>query len=137
MARPLKPIDEEQVYSLALRAWTNKEIAYRFGVNEDTLIRRFSETLKEARANRDGSLREKQYEVAMAGNTTMLIWLGKQMLFQKELLEVKDVSVKEAIDRGKHYLRSLGRSNGDPLTSAGLPGPADLVQYDLPGEGHA
>lgn len=34
------------------------------------------------------SLRGKQFAVAMTGNPTMLIWLGKNMLGQKDQVEV-------------------------------------------------
>ena len=38
------------------------------------------------------SLRRKQYEVAMGGNCTMLVWLGKQYLGQTDKI---DASVKD------------------------------------------
>ena len=39
------------------------------------------------------SLRRKQYEVAMSGNTSMLIWLGKNILGQRDHVEneIKDL----------------------------------------------
>jgi hypothetical protein len=36
------------------------------------------------------SLRRMQWEKAQTGNTTMLIWLGKQMLGQKDRLETSE-----------------------------------------------
>ena len=36
------------------------------------------------------SLRRMQFEKAQTGNTTMLIWLGKQMLGQKDKIETSE-----------------------------------------------
>lgn len=44
----------------------------------------FSECFKRFSANGRISLRKKQFEVAKAGNVTMLIWLGKQHLGQAD-----------------------------------------------------
>ncbi len=35
------------------------------------------------------TLRRKQYEAAMGGNITMMIWLGKQILRQSDKAEIK------------------------------------------------
>ena len=72
---------------------TDVEIAHCLGVSEATLIRRkhddaeFAETLDRARSNGRMSLRRKQWEAASAGNPTMLIWLGKQILGQRDRFE--------------------------------------------------
>ena len=34
------------------------------------------------------SLRRKQFETALAGNVTMMVWLGKQYLGQKDKTEI-------------------------------------------------
>ncbi len=47
----------------------------------------FSECFKRFSANGRISLRKKQFEVAKAGNVTMLIWLGKQHLGQADRIE--------------------------------------------------
>ena len=46
--------------------------------------------VQKAEAELKISLRTKQVEMALDGNVTMLIWLGKQMLGQKEKLEHSD-----------------------------------------------
>jgi len=69
---------------------TDKEIAHCLGVSEATLIRRkqddaaFAETLEHARSNGRMSLRRVQWQSAQAGNATMQIWLGKQILGQRD-----------------------------------------------------
>lgn len=62
---------------------TNDEIAARLGVSPDTLTRRFSDVLVKARAEMRCSLRAKQYEEAMNGNTKLLTWLGVNLLGQR------------------------------------------------------
>ena len=44
------------------------------------------------------SLREKQYDVAMSGNVSMLIWLGKQVLGQSDKQEVEHIRPIDEVD---------------------------------------
>lgn len=95
MARPKKIIDWETVKKLCAIHCTGEEIASIVGVSYDTLERHikdefgesFAEYYKKHSANGKMSLRRKQYEVAMSGNTTMLVWLGKQYLGQTDKTE--------------------------------------------------
>lgn len=84
MARPRKTIDESRVIELASKGHSNNHIAAILGVSHDTLERNFAESLKKGRVLRDGRLQAKQFELAMSGNVTMLIWLGKVWLKQRE-----------------------------------------------------
>jgi hypothetical protein len=65
-------------------------MALCLGVSHDTLARRkqsdpeFSELIEHGRANGRMSLRRRQFEKAMAGSDTMLIWLGKNLLGQRD-----------------------------------------------------
>lgn len=83
-AKPVKHLDEEQIYKLALIGCTHQEIATWFGVSVDTLARRYQTIIKEGHESMKQSLKRKQIEVALGGNVVMLIWLGKQLLGQKE-----------------------------------------------------
>lgn len=75
-------------------------------MSDDTIQRRikektgltFSEYRKEKMAGIRQRLRQKQIDVALKGNVTMLIWLGKQYLGQVEKIE-NDLSgdMKETI----------------------------------------
>lgn len=56
----------------------------------DTLERNFADVIKKGRERGKSSLRRKQFEMAMNGNVTMLIWLGKQHLGQTEKVEQKE-----------------------------------------------
>jgi hypothetical protein len=84
MGRPRKEIDRAKVTEMASRAHTTVEIALECGVSERTIRSRAKIELERGRIQRDASLRAKQFEVAMSGNPTMLIWLGKQLLGQKD-----------------------------------------------------
>lgn len=72
---------------LAKCGLTNKEIADALGYDENTLKRNFEIFLIKGRANLKERLKRKQIQVAMQGNVTMLIWLGKQYLGQAEKIE--------------------------------------------------
>lgn len=88
MGRKPIEINEEQVTRLAAIGCTNEEIASVVGCSHDTLVRRFKELLAEGRLQGKASLRRKQFELALSGNTTMLIWLGKQVLGQADKQEI-------------------------------------------------
>lgn len=87
MARPKIPIDAEEVEKLAGLNCSTQEIADFLGVNESTIKRRFALALKRGRAVVNTSLKRKQYKLAMDGNVTLLIWLGKQYLGQADKSE--------------------------------------------------
>jgi hypothetical protein len=83
MARPRLELDEDQIEKLAMINCSLAEIASVMRCSVDTL-ERYSEVIKRGRENGKSSLKKKQFEVAMKGNVTMLIWLGKIVLGQKE-----------------------------------------------------
>jgi len=89
MPRPTLDIDPHQVRKLAGLGCTNEEIASFVGCSHDTLTRRFKQELEDGRAQGKASLRRKQWETAMSGNVTMLIWLGKQYLSQTDKQQVE------------------------------------------------
>ncbi len=84
MARPKIEIDGEQVTKLAAIGAKTTEIADFFECSTDTVTRRFAAELSKGRASVRLSLRQWQLKAAEKGNATMLIWLGKQMLDQKD-----------------------------------------------------
>lgn len=75
---------------------TNAEIAAFFNVSERTIDRRLADNPEFFAAVERGrnygrlSLRRKQIEVATGGNPTMLIWLGKQYLGQRDKSEIEN-----------------------------------------------
>jgi hypothetical protein len=84
VGRPKIEIDEELLYKLATIHCTMKEMVDIMGVSQDTLKRNFAHIIDKGKSDGKMRLRRKQVEVAMSGNHTMLIWLGKQMLGQSE-----------------------------------------------------
>ena len=87
MARPPKDVDEPTLMKLASLGLTTSEIAAVLGVHVRTLENNFAAEMAEGKEMCKASVRRKQFELAMAGNPTMLIWLGKQILGQKERYE--------------------------------------------------
>ena len=79
--------EQEKIKKLASYGLTNKEIAEALGYDENTLKRNFEIFLIKGRVNLKERLKRKQIAVAMKGNVTMLIWLGKQYLDQRERVE--------------------------------------------------
>lgn len=116
MPRPLKEIDEKQFEKLCGLQCTKLEICGWFDITDKTLEswckrtygKGFSETFEEKRAAGKISLRRAQYELALKGNATMLIWLGRNYLGQSE-----DVTVKANValddDGLSKSLKELGK----------------------------
>jgi hypothetical protein len=84
VARPRLKIDSKLVKSLAGIHCTTDEIAIVCGVSKDTIERRCMKELEAGRAEGRASLRRLQWAQAQKGNVSMLIWLGKQILGQKD-----------------------------------------------------
>ena len=84
VGRDKKIIPPNEVYKLAQIGCKNHEIADWFGVDENTLTYNFSEEITKGRQHLKQSLRRAQLSLALSGNATMLIWLGKNILGQSE-----------------------------------------------------
>lgn len=84
VGRPKIEIDEELLYKLATIHCSWKEMVDIMGVSHDTLKRNYAHIIDKGKAEGKMRLRRKQVEVALNGNHTMLIWLGKQMLGQSK-----------------------------------------------------
>jgi hypothetical protein len=87
--RPRKPIDENVVLNMAAAGCTYPEIARACGVDPETIARRFADEIAKKRAEYAWTIRDRQNrEAVMEGNPTMLIWLGKNVLGQKDRAEL-------------------------------------------------
>jgi len=90
MARPRKQINFAQVEALATIGATDEEIATVLGISTNTVGRRkkdndlFAEALKRGRDKGKVSLRRLQWQSAQKGNVAMQIFLGKQLLGQRD-----------------------------------------------------
>ena len=84
VGRDKKVIPQCEVEHLASLGCTDRDIAEYFAVSESTLRYNFSSELIKGRHQLKTSLRQKQIQVALEGNPTLLIWLGKNILGQSE-----------------------------------------------------
>jgi hypothetical protein len=78
--KPRKEIDRDVVIKLARLHCSQQDIARWFDVDKNTIAKRFGEDIELAKCETRAKLRRKMLEEAMNGNTTMLIWLSKNML---------------------------------------------------------
>ena len=103
MARPKKVINQKQFESLCAIQCTQEEICNVLDVTDKTLTRwcnevynlSFSEVYEQKRDIGRMSLRRNQFKLAEGGNTTMQIWLGKQVLKQSENPVMDNIKLKE------------------------------------------
>jgi len=84
--RPRFVIDYEAVEKLAMLQCTHEEIASFLGCSSDILAAdsKFLGVHKEGMDKGKMSLRRHQWRALEAGNSTMLVWLGKQYLKQRD-----------------------------------------------------
>lgn len=87
--RPKTEVNEDVVIALASIGCTGEEIATYLGCSRTTIFARFSDCLEKGHTDQRVSLRRKQFELAMQGDKTMLVWLGKQYLGQADRREVE------------------------------------------------
>ena len=107
MGRPAIPLDWDKADQLMLAGCTGIEIASALGINEETFYQRCQDqygmpfTVYAAKKKAMGAsiLRFHQYQKALGitkkGDNTLLIWLGKQRLGQKE--NVNDIIVNDDV----------------------------------------
>lgn len=79
-----KIIDPKEVEKLASIGMKNSEIAEWFGIDDSTLSYNFKQQITKGKLNLVQSLRRAQISVALSGNPTMLIWLGRNLLGQSD-----------------------------------------------------
>ena len=84
VGRDKKVVPPNDVLRLAQMGCKDSEIAEWFGVDENTLRYNFSVELLKGKLALNQSLRQAQIRLALSGNATMLIWLGKNILGQQE-----------------------------------------------------
>ena len=77
-------IPEEQVMELARLHCTSKEMAEFFDVPYTTFTDNFRDIITKGRLETKQRLRAAQLKLALNGDRTLLIWLGKNILGQSE-----------------------------------------------------
>ena len=104
--RPLIAINWKQVDQMCAIHCTGDEQAAILEISYDTLNRAckrdkkmsFADYFRQKSAGGKMSLRRRQYSEAMEGNTTMLVWLGKNWLDQTDKQEVKQEVVNTTVN---------------------------------------
>ena len=91
--RPPKEMTPAELEKLVAMGCTDKEIAAWFGMTIRTLTEKkkeepYKSIYDTAREITHISIRRQQLQAALKGNTAMLIWLGKTMLGQKDLMKL-------------------------------------------------
>lgn len=103
--RPKKIINYQIVEKLAQIFCTQEEIARVLDISVRTLQRddKFCRIYKNGITEAKKSLRRAQLQTALTGNSTMLIWLGKQYLGQteKNVVDVNGDGIKININTSK------------------------------------
>jgi hypothetical protein len=87
-------IDLEQLEKLASLGCTDEEIAAWFHCTPRTIEKRrkepaFKEALERGKAMGRISVRRAQLKLLEAGNATMAVWLGKQLLGQRDVTPIE------------------------------------------------
>jgi hypothetical protein len=101
--QPEKPINLAQLTLLCQMQCTDAEIAAFFKVSRKTIERRkqqpdFLEAMEQGKLQGLVSLRQAQFKAALAGNTAMMIWLGKQLLQQRDKPQEEESSAPTEIE---------------------------------------
>ena len=95
--RPKLDIDSDKVEMLASLGCSTVEIAKLHNCDEHTIRKRFKEELERGRESMKIKLRQLQWKQAENGNTSLLIFLGKQYLGQSDRNELELVGNLEGI----------------------------------------
>lgn len=90
--RPRVKIDITELEKLCVLQCTQAEIAAFFGIGTATLERyarkaEYRDVMERGYLKGKISVRRKQMQLMESGNVTMAIWLGKQLLGQKDKVE--------------------------------------------------
>ncbi len=126
--QPRVDFNLEDLRKLSQVGCTNATMASILGTSKATLQRRIADTpdvakaIEDGRASMERNLRTAQLRSAIGGNATMMIWLGKQLLGQRDVRAVEltgtgggpmefQADLKPVLEEKlKRFIRS--RSNG-------------------------
>jgi len=122
--RPRKEIDQSFFEGLCEIQCTLEEIAHVLHVSEDTIERwckrtyevGFADAYKKFSARGKTSLRRSQFDAAKKGNPTILIWLGKQYLGQREPLPQAVGGERDTHPSRQQLTQMLAAALGENLT---------------------
>lgn len=87
-----KVIPPDEVLKLAKLWCSYEEIAEWFDIPVETLKYNFRDLIAKGRSETKQALRRAQIKIALEGNVTMMIWLGKNILGQSDNPNNKDIN---------------------------------------------
>src|SRR4051812_19718399 len=124
--RKVVDVDVVELEKLCSLQCTYEEIAAWFNVSVRTIESRrkqpkFAEAMDRGKARGRISVRRQQMKLLESGNATMGVWLGKQLLGQRDEIDyrVEEFSVQQVICLPR--LQRPGSDPGNPRLSAGAP----------------
>jgi hypothetical protein len=124
--RPPADLDVKTAARVAGLGATIDEIAAALGCGHALIYKRmnsdpvFREAIEEGRAFGRLSLRRMQWQTAQAGNATMLIWLGKQMLDQRDDVHIEHAGTIGGPPIGRLIVEFVPGEMGAPAEGAPL-----------------
>ena len=98
VGRPKLNIDGEKISKWISYGATVREIADVENCSEDHIHTVFRDKLTKGKAERNIRLRKAQFELGLGGNCSMLIWLGKQYLGQKDTPDLTKENLPTGFD---------------------------------------
>lgn len=130
-----KPVDPELVRRLAAIGCDDEEIAEALDSKAQRIRELYGSYLRQGRAQGRTALRRKQWQMAMRGNTQMLVHLGKNVLGQSDnvnvnhsgVIEVEEVDPREKL--AALMAKAAARLNGlNPSNEIMAPAVPRLVE---------
>ena len=122
-------IDLAELERLSAMQCTDEEISAWFGVTTRTIERRrknakFAEVMSRGRAKGRISVRRAQLKLLEAGNATMGVWLGKNILNQTD-------DVRHQINGGKPFLLVLVQHPSSASAANQIEEPEECMTIDV------
>ena len=107
----LSEADYDEIRELAGEGNSLEEIATLMGVSIDTLKKNqdCSRAIELGRVDQKANLRHWQMQAAQSGNVTMLVWLGKVLLGQREETETPAQKLQREDDELTKSLSNLAK----------------------------
>lgn len=120
-SKPMSDKEFEQLVAMIRIQCTRDEICDVLNMSETTLNRRLKERgehnfealYKKHSGEGKASLRRMQWKAAEAGNPTMLVWLGKNMLDQKDKVEQDHTSSDGSVRPTTIVIEAAAQSEPD------------------------
>lgn len=128
MGRTPAKLDWDDIDDMIMKGATGTSVADKYGIHPNTFYDRvfqekklsFTEYLQQMRSIGDENIHIAQYNKALGitkkGDSTMLIWLGKQRLKQRDSQEEKQYP-KEAVEKFSQFLDKVSGIQSPPPES--------------------